>query len=313
MRLDVQDGTFHAEYEGTWYDARTKDELSAKIRQAAQKTIDVEWTRYLVVDYEAKAWPLEGDSGRPKTNGQYDTLSIDEDRATLTRDPQGNKWSKRNCTRVVTSIDLHWHVCEFSTPYALPEDKNKTVRMRREVDCQLDDRDDDGRETYREVVGAPSEQDDDKLPVGAVPWTAEREAFLREVLAALGKLDVRMVELFRGDPDQLARRLDAVAQQDPDRLLAAPAPTPTTHDDATTGQYPDQESVRALLGAAQNLRSSVLRNPSDKTGADYAFPERIVLDKESLAKFSAEMANPGPPNDALRELFKKPRKPRKRT
>lgn len=83
--------------------------------------------------------------------------------------------------------------------------------------------------------------------------------------------------------------------------------------EADKGRYPDQESVRALLGAAQNLRSSVLRNPSDRTGADYAFPERIVLDKESFAKFSAEMANPGPPNDALRELFKKPRKPRKRT
>jgi len=222
LRLDVHDGTFHAEYEGTWYDARTKDELSAKIRQAAQKTIDVEWTRYLVVDYEAKAWPLDGDSGRPKTSGHYVTLSIDDDRATLARDPQADKWRNRNRERVVTSIDLHWQVCEFSTPYALPEDKRKTVRMRREVDCQLDNRDDDGHETYREVIGAPSEQDDDKLPVGAVPWTAEREAFLREVLAALGKLDARMVELFRGDPDQLSRQLDDAVHQGLARLLAAP-------------------------------------------------------------------------------------------
>lgn len=227
LRLDVHSGTFHAEYEGMWYDARTKDELSTKIRQTAQKTIDVEWTRYLVVDYEAKAWPLDGDSGRPETGGHYETLSIDDDRATLARDPQADKWSGRNRTRVVTSIDLHWQVCEFSSPYTLPEDKKKIVRMRREVDCQLDDRDDDGHETYREVVGSPSEQDDDKLPVGAVPWTAEREAFLREVLAALGKLDVRMVELFRGDPDQLSRRLDAAVQQGSARLLAAPAPTST--------------------------------------------------------------------------------------
>ena len=27
LRLDVHAGTFHAEYEGAWYDARTKDEL----------------------------------------------------------------------------------------------------------------------------------------------------------------------------------------------------------------------------------------------------------------------------------------------
>ena len=225
LRLDVHDGTFHAEYEGRWYDARTKDELCAKIRQAAQKTIDVEWTRYLVVDYEAKAWPLDGDSGRPETSGSFETLSIADDRALLARDPQADKWSNRNCTRVVTSINLHWAVCEFSTPYALPEDKKKTVRMCRKIDLRLDDRDDKGNETYREVVGEPSEQDDDKLPVGAVPWTAEREAFLREVLAALGKLDARMVELFRGDPDQLARRLDTAGKQDPVRLLMAPKPS----------------------------------------------------------------------------------------
>jgi hypothetical protein len=225
LRLDVHDGTFHAEYEGTWYDARTKDELSAKIRQAVQKTIDVEWSRYLVVDYEAKAWPLDGDSGRPETSGHYETLSIDDDRALLARDPKADAWDRRSYARVVTSIGLHWQVCEFSTPYTLPEDKKKTVRMRREVDCQLTHRDDDGRETYREVVGAPSEQDDDKLPIGAVPWTAEREAFLREVLAALGKLDARMVELFRGDPDQLSRRLDVAVQQGSARLLVAPAPT----------------------------------------------------------------------------------------
>ncbi len=222
LRLDVSSGTFCAWYEGAWYFAKTKDELSDQIRQAAQKTIDVQWTRYLIVDYEARAWPLDGDSGRPKTDGHYETLSVEEDRAHLARDPQADTWSDRNGTRVVTSIDLHWHVCEFSTPYALPEDPKKTVRMRREVNCQRDDVDDDGRETYREVVGAPSEQDDDRLPAGAVPWTAEREALLREVLAALGRLDQRMVQLFRGDPDQLAQQLDTAAQRDPARLLTAP-------------------------------------------------------------------------------------------
>jgi hypothetical protein len=239
LRLDVHAGTFHAEYEGAWYDARTKDELSAKIRQAAQKTIDVEWARYLVVDYEAKAWPLDGDSGRPETSGHYEALSIDDDRALLARDPKADAWDRRSDARVVTSIDLHWAVCEFSTPYALPEDKKKTVRMRREIDLR---RDDEGNETYREVVGAPNEQDDDKLPVGAVPWTAERAAFLREVLAALGKLDARMVELFRGDPDQLSRRLDAAVRQGSARLLAAPAP-PSTMLDESGDEDPHSSSV----------------------------------------------------------------------
>jgi hypothetical protein len=127
---------------------------------------------------------------------------------------------------------------------------NRPVQRVPEVDCQLDDRDDDGRETYREVVGSPSEQDDDKLPVGAVPWTAERETFLREVLAALGKLDARMVELFRGDPNQLSRRLDAAVRQGSARLLAAPAPTSTMLDesrdeDTHSSSVPSPRSSRA--------------------------------------------------------------------
>lgn len=221
LRLDVGSGTFYATYEGQQYDAQTKDALADKIREAADKTIDVEWTRYMVVGYSAKAWPLDGDSGRPNNSGSYETLGLDDDRATLARDPKAERWDRRSETRVITGIDLHWEVCEMSTPYTLPENREKTVRMRREVDCQLIDRADES-EGYREVVSAPSEQDDDSLPIGAVVWTAEREALLREILAALGKLDARMLELFSGDPDKLARQLDNAAQRDPGRLLAAP-------------------------------------------------------------------------------------------
>jgi hypothetical protein len=101
---------------------------------------------------------------------------------------------------------------------------------------------------------AAEKQDDDKLPVGAVPWTAEREAFLREVLAALGKLDARMVELFRGDPDQLSRRLDAAVRQGSARLLAAPAPAPappstmldeSRDEDTHSSSVPSPRSSRA--------------------------------------------------------------------
>jgi len=38
---------------------------------------------------------------------------------------------------------------------------------------------------------------------------------------------------------------------------------------------------------------------------EQALPERIVLDEESFAAFSAEVENPGPPNAALIALFKK--------
>lgn len=227
LRLNVGSGTFYATYEGQQYDALTKDALVDKIREAADKTIDVEWTRYLVVRYSAKAWPLDGDSGRPKDSGSYSDLGLDDDRALLVRDPKSERWHGRNETRVITGIDLHWEVCEISTPYTLPENRDKTVRMHREVHCQRIDRTDETDETegYREIIGSPVEQADDSLPVGAVAWTVEREALLREILAALGKLDARMLALFSGGPDKLARQLDTAAQFDPGRLLAAAAPS----------------------------------------------------------------------------------------
>jgi len=72
-------------------------------------------------------------------------------------------------------------------------------------------------------IGEPQEWDDDKLPSGTLLWTKEREALLVDVVAALGKLDKRLVELFSGDAEALGRRIDSTAQGDPSRLLAAPA------------------------------------------------------------------------------------------
>lgn len=238
LRLDVDRGMFHAPYEGAWYGAPTKEELLVKIRRAAEKTVDVAWTRYLVVDYRATAWPLRGDSGRPCSSGSYRELSLDEDRLSLSR-PDPDTRGAHGAVCAITSIDLHWSVCEFSTPYAVPEDSRRIVRMRREVLCQRGYDDDEGREIYREVISDPSEQEDDRLPAGAVRWTAQREAFLREVLSALGQLDARMVELFRGDPDQLARRLDVAVERGSGRLLMAPNPDPVP------GSVPGSEGAAA--------------------------------------------------------------------
>lgn len=39
---------------------------------------------------------------------------------------------------------------------------------------------------------------------------------------------------------------------------------------------------------------------------DYVFPEEIILDKESLERFEAEINNPTPPNAALKKLMSRP-------
>jgi hypothetical protein len=79
----------------------------------------------------------------------------------------------------------------------------------------------------KEKIGEPEEWEDDVLPSGMLLWTPEREAVLAEIVASLGKLDARLLDLFTGDATALAGKIDAAAQTDPSRLLAAPAgPTP---------------------------------------------------------------------------------------
>jgi hypothetical protein len=96
--------------------------------------------------------------------------------------------------------------------------------------------------------------------MGPVPWTAEREAFLREVLAALGKLDARMVELFRGDPDQLSRRLDAAVRQGSARLLAAPAPTSTALDESRDDDIPSSSQPSGTSPKSSGARRRTTRS-----------------------------------------------------
>ncbi len=225
LRLSLPGGTFHAEYEGRWYDALTQGELADQIRQVA----DAAWTRYLVIGYTAKACHLDGDRGRPL--GAYQVLSIEADRDALAE--VGPPEEGAVSVRALTSIELNWSIYEFSTPYALPGNPSKTVRMRREVERQLTDRSDGSGsapegEIYQDDIAPPDEQEDDRLPPGAVPWTAEREALLRDLLATLGQIDAQMVALFHGDPEQVARQLDEAAQRGASRALVLPAPPAST-------------------------------------------------------------------------------------
>ncbi len=203
LRID-DTGLFWAEHDGEWYKAYTQAELEAQLKKAIDKTINLEWTRYIVVDYSANAWPLN-DAGRPNTSGYHISFDLARDRAELA-DPDDGQ-------HIITGISLKWDVFEYSNSYALPEDKKKIVRMSRAVH-------EDGS------TSSVSEESDDALPDGAVLWTAEREAFLRTVLEALGRLDAKMVELFRGAPDELAKKLDEARFFSADRLLG-PGKAPT--------------------------------------------------------------------------------------
>ena len=213
LRFDLHTGTFWSQYEGNWYSADTKDALASQIKDVATKALSIEWKRYIQIDYEAQGWPIEDPkSGRPESSGSYHNFAIDGDRSTF-----GGGDEKF----AICSIALHWNVCEISEPYPLPEEPKKQVRAKREVDVWSW-----GPDIGKEKIGEPEEWEDDVLPPGTLLWSPEREALLAEVVAALGKLDRRLVELFSGDAAQLAGKIDAAAQTDPSRLLAAPTEPP---------------------------------------------------------------------------------------
>ena len=212
LRFDISTGTFWSQFEGNWYHADTKAGLAEQIKTAATKTLSIEWKRYIQISYEAKAWPIEDEkSGRPATDGRFHEFDIEDDR---------NKFghgSDEDDRYAICGIELHWSLCEISEPYALPEDAKKIVRAKRDIGVWHF-----GDDKGKEKIDEPREWDDAELPAGTMLWTPEREALLVEVIGALGKLDARLVELFSGDADQLAAKIDTAAQTDPSRLLTAP-------------------------------------------------------------------------------------------
>lgn len=215
LRLDSQ-GTFRVSYEGKHYEAKTQKELHDQVKAAVDTTIDLVWHRYIVIKYKAEASDLTP-SGRTEDNSQRD-LDLDEDRATALAGDKLTRWDRE--PKAITGISLTWDVLDFSDPFVTPEDKTKTVRMKRRF-WQQPVTDDDGEPAgHEEKTGTPSETDDDVLPVGCMLWTPAREEFLRQVRDALGKLDARMVALFNGVGDELAQRIDLALQQRADRLLS---------------------------------------------------------------------------------------------
>jgi hypothetical protein len=221
VRFEITNGTFHAQYEGNWYSAKTKDDLAEQIKVAATKALSIEWKRYIQISYKAQGGPIEDEkSGRSATSGQYHTYDLDDDRTKF--DDRITSAGIRD-KHAICEIELHWTICEISEPYVLPEEPKKLVRAKRSVEIWRW-----GSDVGKEKIGEPEEWEDNVLPSGTLLWTPEREALLAEIVASLGKLDARLLELFTGDALALAAKIDAAAQTDPSRLLAAPAdPAPS--------------------------------------------------------------------------------------
>ena len=189
LRLE-NDGTFIAEHGDLWYKSKSRDALKAKMDQVAKVTLDLKWERYLAVEYKAEV------ANSATWRGGRGELDIDDQRKKDT---------------VVYGINLQWSVVEYAGPIKLPDLGERY--MKRDVD-------EDGKpEGAQETVP--------ELPDGIVPYTEEREATLLRLRAALASVDAKMVELFRGAPDRVARQLDAVHATTSNGVMLLQAPDTT--------------------------------------------------------------------------------------
>lgn len=172
LRLDAATGEFIAEHGDVWYVSKSRDALKAKMDQVAKVTLDLKWTRYLLIEYRAEA---------PHRSSWHNTTTLDLD-------------SPRSEDTVVLGIWLSWEVVEYSDQIDLPG--QGPCFMKRKVD-------DDGEvSSQQETV--------DRLPEGLVAHTKEREGVLLRLQAALASVDAKMVELFSGDQFDVGRALDSV-------------------------------------------------------------------------------------------------------
>ncbi len=220
LRVDTDHGLWIACEDGMMHVARDRERLKQHLKHLIESRRDVQWTRYIVVDYEAE------------TPGGF------TNRRTIEGDRSGDGSGGRSGGGVkVGSIRLDWQVVDFSGPVSLPgrSPDRKQRRVLRDFDSDPnavpgtargdggadgdDDRDDkmvesvdeDGRVTHGPRYAREEwlHYVDNKLPSGAIPYTRDRLGVLVEIRRALGRLDAMLADML--DTASGGARLDAAA------------------------------------------------------------------------------------------------------
>lgn len=207
LRVDVEAGDWIVVMESEIYRSADKETLHRYVRDLLKSQRAVTWTRYLVIDYEAEG---------PGNFGSRRRYSAADERY-----------------REIASISLDWEVWDYSDPIQHPGQSKPRIKSREVFIRDREPSDDDGiagrvwtndGDLPNEHYGTEGWLHGDAIPSGAVLYTAERYALLREIRAAMARLDARLADLFRGaTPAELAAKLDrAGLAAGISGLLAAP-------------------------------------------------------------------------------------------
>lgn len=188
LRVDTQAGTWIVVATDMMYTCSDKAILQSYMRELLRAQRKLNWTRYIVIDYEAEG---------PGSFGS---------RKRFTRkNREGGDYE-------VAGIRLDWEVFDISDPVKHPG-QTKAMRKQRKVLSRglvLDPNASNDADHDPIGYGYESWMRDDELPKGSVSFTSERHALLVEVRKALGQLDSRLAGVFASTGEALALRIDAM-------------------------------------------------------------------------------------------------------
>lgn len=186
LRVDAESGNWYAVDGNTAYEAPTKKELTEHMTKIAKAARVREWSRYIVVQYDAQI-------KHPTRSWTSDHRGIGDDRPEPDED---------GYLIPCYGLRLRVEVYDFTQPFVTPGDTRTRRKMRK---VWID----------RRGEGTDSESwSGEALPYGAIPYTRARYEYFLDVQRGLAAADRRIVALLTGEPEEIGKRVDDAKSHD---------------------------------------------------------------------------------------------------
>lgn len=198
LRVDTKSGEWICVVDQLMYVSTDKAELERHVRDLLRSKRSITWTRYIVIDYEA-----EGPGGFSQRR-RYDA---------------GTR--PLHARHEIAGIRLDWEIMDYSDPIQHPGQSNPRRKYRDVYESSVDS--DPNVPSDDDSYGLESWAREDKIPSGAIVYTPQRYALLKEIRRAMGELDAKLATLFAGGQSQVAAAMDRISlASGMAGLLAAP-------------------------------------------------------------------------------------------